>query len=83
MKPKSCFPNLLAEIARRGLTISGMAAELGRARDTLSRNFNGSLRIDEALRIRDRLQSRLSLQKRLSRHEPAQLVDYLLFLPGV
>ena len=31
-----------------------MAAELGRARDTLSRNFNGSLRIDEALRIRDR-----------------------------
>lgn len=54
MKPKSCFPNLLAEIARRGLTISGMAAELGRARDTLSRNFNGSLRIDEALRIRDR-----------------------------
>lgn len=54
MKPKSCFPNLLAEMARRGLTISGMAEELGCARDTLARNFNGSLRIDEALRIRDR-----------------------------
>lgn len=54
MKPKSGFPNLLAEMARRGLTLSGMAAELGRSRDTLARNFNGSLRIDEALRIRDR-----------------------------
>lgn len=54
MKPKSCFPNLLAEIARRGLTVSGMAAELGRTRDTLARNFNGSLRIADALRIRDR-----------------------------
>ena len=54
MKPKSCFPNLLAEIARRGLTISGIAAELGRARDTLSRNFKGSRRIDGAPRVRDR-----------------------------
>lgn len=39
MKPKSCFPNLLAEMARRGLTLSGMAAELGRSRDTLARNL--------------------------------------------
>ena len=54
MKPKSCFPNLLAEMARRGLTISRMAAELGYARDTLARHFNGSLRMDDALLIRDR-----------------------------
>lgn len=48
------FPNLRAEMARRGLTISGMAQELGMSRDTLARWLNGGMRVKDALKIRER-----------------------------
>lgn len=55
MKTKNvCFPNLNAEMARKGLTIQRMAKELGVSRDTLSRRLGGTISLTDAFKIRDK-----------------------------
>lgn len=54
MKSKSCFPNLLAEMARRGLTLSGMPRS---SADPVTHSRGTSTvrcALPDALRIRDR-----------------------------
>lgn len=53
MKTCCIYPNLSAEMARRKITMSQLAEELGIKRETLSRNLTGrtQIRLDFAMRI--------------------------------
>ena len=58
------YPNLKAELARRGISLGTLSESLGIHRTTMSLKLSGksSLTLAEAVRIRDIIDSGLSLE---------------------
>ena len=58
------YPNLSAEMARKGITQAELADKVGRTRATMSLKLNGNspINLDEARAIKDALQTNLALE---------------------
>ena len=63
------FPNLRAEIARKGLTVSELGAKIGMARTTIYDKYKGrtEFTLDEAVQIRDALHVDMPLDELFER----------------
>lgn len=65
------YPNLCAEMARRGITRSDLATSIGRTASTMSQKLNGfaPITLDEAKTIKNTLQTDLALETLFQRSE--------------
>lgn len=73
MKTKSIYRNLVAEMARKGVTTQDLADAMGCVRETVSRKITGKTKItlEEAFLIRDTLFPNLGIEMLFTRKEDA------------